>query len=91
MVHFERGISEDINNLCVSVEKIDLFHDIWLKDAERINWRFVTTEIEYIFKVCRSIFDLLQEVVYRIWERFQYADQTLQKKKNSEKFCQDAL
>ncbi|EGR1584648.1 hypothetical protein LNR29_004640 [Vibrio parahaemolyticus] len=86
LVHFERGIAEDINNLCTSIEKIELFHEVWLSNPERINWRFVTTEIEYIFKVCRSIFDLLQEIVYRIWERFEFLDKTTTKKKLRKSF-----
>ncbi|ENM5919868.1 hypothetical protein CW613_004047 [Vibrio mimicus] len=86
LVHFERGISEDINNLCTSIDKIELFHEVWSKDPERINWRFVTTEIEYIFKVCRSLFDLLQEIIYRIWERFEFLNGKQNKKKLKKSF-----
>lgn len=74
LVHFERGILEDINNLSVSVSKINLFHQIWREDKELVTRRFITTELEYIFKVCRSLFDLLQEVIAKIWARFRYID-----------------
>ncbi|MGI9840700.1 hypothetical protein [Vibrio parahaemolyticus] len=86
LVHFERGLSEDINNLCTSIEKIELFHEVWLREPDRINWRFVTTEIEYVFKVCRSLFDLLQEIIYRIWERFEFLDGNSNKKKLKKSF-----
>lgn len=80
IVHFESGILEDINNLSTSVTKINLFHDLWREDSNSISHRYVTTELEYIFKVCRSLFDLLQEVIKKIWARFRYIDQTLRTK-----------
>ncbi|WP_024592261.1 MULTISPECIES: hypothetical protein [unclassified Pseudoalteromonas] len=81
LVHFENGIQEDINNLSASVTKINLFHEIWRSDNKKITRRFVTTEMEYIFKVCRSLFDLLQEVIMKIWSRFKYIDPNLTTKK----------
>lgn len=86
LVHFENGILEDINNLSASVAKINTFHDMWRKDKDIISRRFITTELEYIFKVCRSLFDLLQEVIMKIWSRFQYIDTTLEVKKLAPKF-----
>jgi len=81
LVHFEQGILEDINNLSVSMSKINLFHQIWRENKELVTRRFVTTELEYIFKVCRSLFDLLQEVIAKIWARFRYTDASLSVKK----------
>lgn len=69
LVHFEGSILEDLNNLATSATKINLFHKVWLKDENQISSRFVKTELEYIFNVCRSIFDLLQEVVSKMWAR----------------------
>lgn len=77
LVHFENGILEDINNLSASVTKINLFHEIWRSDNKKVARRFVTTEMEYIFKVCRSLFDLLQEIIMKIWSRFKYIDLSL--------------
>jgi len=74
LVHFERGILEDINNLATSIIKINLFHAVWVLDRKKVDRRFVSTELEYIFKVCRSLFDLLQEVISKIWARFRYLD-----------------
>ena len=81
LVHFVQGILEDINNLSASVSKINLFHQIWRENKELVTRRFVTTELEYIFKVCRSLFDLLQEVIAKIWTRFRYLDTSLSVKK----------
>lgn len=80
VVHFEHGIIEDINNLATSIIKINFFHDVWCHDNKKIDKRFVTTELEYIFKVCRSLFDLLQEVISKIWARFRYLDPNLKTK-----------
>ena len=81
LVHFERGILEDIHNLASSVSKINLFHKLWLTDKTKITSRYVTTELEYIFIVCRSLFDLLQEVIQKIWTRFRYVDSNKSTKK----------
>lgn len=81
LVHFERGILEDINNLSASASKINLFHQMWREDKELVKRRFITIELEYIFKVCRSLFDLLQEVIAKIWARFRYLDSSLEVKK----------
>lgn len=86
LVHFEKGILEDIRNLSASIEKINLFHQVWRNDNTKISRRFVTTEMEYIFKVCRSLFDLLQEVIMKIWSRFSYIDQTMKVKNLKSKF-----
>ena len=91
LVHFENGIVEDINNLATSVCKINLFHDLWVKDKNLITERFVKTELEYIFKVCRSLFDLLQEVISKIWARFQYIDPKLQTKQLKKTFSKMVL
>lgn len=91
LVHFERGIFEDINNLSTSVVKINLFHQLWKKDKNLITERFIKIELEYIFMVCRSLYDLLQEVILKIWNRFQYIDTTLQTKQLKKSFSKMVL
>lgn len=86
LIHFEKGILEDINNLSASVSKINLFHTIWLENSNLVTRRFISTEIEYIFKVCRSLFDLLQEVIAKIWAKVKYSDPKLQSKKMQSTF-----
>lgn len=80
IVHYQNGILEDIQNLSSSIDKINFFHRCWLNDKKVISRRYVSTELEYIFKVCRSIFDLLQEVHRRIWKRFWHVDFSVKKK-----------
>ncbi|NMY39841.1 hypothetical protein HBN76_00855 [Pseudomonas sp. WS 5013] len=91
LAHFEHGIIEDINNLSASITKINLFHEAWRAGNKKVTRRFVTTEIEYILKVCRSIFDLLQEVIMRIWSRFRYIDPNLKTKKLVKSFASMVL
>ncbi len=91
VAHFENGIVEDIKNLATSIIKINFFHDVWRHDNKKIDKRFVTTELEYIFKVCRSLFDLLQEVISKIWARFRYLDPNLKAKSLQSTFSKMVL
>ncbi len=59
---FIDGIRNDIHNLGASLGKLDLFHRS-TEDKPISVTRFASTEIEYIFGVCRSLFDLLQEII----------------------------
>ena len=74
VVGFVHGIMEDIHNLGASIGKINLLHEVWRDDHSRVSRRYVASEVEYIFSTCRSVFDLLQEVIYRLWRRFRYLD-----------------
>ncbi len=60
------AIKDDIFNLGASLQKIELF-DSLRNDRIGIQ-RFVITETEYIFGVCRSMYDLLQLTAKRIWD-----------------------
>lgn len=91
IVGLENSILEDIQNLGASIDKIDFFHRCWLKDKSQIESRYVATEIEYIFKVCRSIFDLLQEISQIIWRRFKYLDDEAAKKELKKSFADIVL
>ncbi len=73
------GIQSDIHNLAASLAKIELFHKVSSTKGTEVA-RFVSTEIEYIFGVCRSLFDLLQETIGSIWERIKVVDTTITKK-----------
>jgi hypothetical protein len=70
----------DIHNLATSLAKIDYFFESRLLIGHGVG-HFVLTEIEYLFTVARSLFDLLQEVVARIWERVQLLDPAMQAQK----------
>lgn len=60
------AIIDDVWCLSASMAKIELFHSV---DENRtaLDW-LVATEIEYVVSVCRSMFDLLQEVIVHVWE-----------------------
>jgi hypothetical protein len=91
IAYFEKGICEDLLNLATSLKKVDFFHACWRKDKSSIDRRFVVTEVEYIFKVCRSIYDLFQEIVFRIWQTVSFSDPTCQKKKLKDTFSRMVL
>ena len=72
LIYYIDGIRHDIHNLGASVAKLNLFFGISRKNTPVIP--FVATELEYIFAVCRSIFDLLQEVISRLWIKVELND-----------------
>lgn len=74
-----RGIASDVQNLGTSLAKIDMFY----AHREKLSLGasdFVATELEYILLVCRSLFDLLQEVIARIWKNVKLFDTSVQKR-----------
>ncbi len=62
------AISEDFHNMGTSVAKLKHFHDhrkqIGIKGAHK----FALTELEYLVTLCRTTFDLLQEMIASIWK-----------------------
>ena len=68
------AISEDFHNMGTSVAKLKHFHDhrkqIGIKGAHK----FALTELEYLVTLCRTTFDLLQEMIASIWKTKVRAD-----------------
>jgi hypothetical protein len=62
--HAFSGIQDDLFNLSASLHKFGLIHATGGHGASRL----AATEVEYVMLLCRSIFDLLQEVVAGIWD-----------------------
>ena len=58
------GIWNDFQCLATSLAKMQLFFKNEQRQEVR---RFVQSEIEYVILVCRSLFDLLQEVIAHHW------------------------
>lgn len=85
VLHPIEGLVCDIHNLGASLAKINLFYEV-SKDRSTEITRFVSTELEYIFSVCRSIFDLLQKTILRLWHRVTPVDTRLVKKNLPESF-----
>lgn len=74
-----QAVYSDLNNLGASLAKIDLI----FSNINAIGFgacRMVATELEYIFTVCRSLFDLLQETIANLWKRAQFTDPSIKKR-----------
>lgn len=74
---FIHAITSDIFNLSASLKKIDL---LGISEDLGGSKRLVTTELEYLFLLCRSMFDLLQEIILRIWDTVHLIDTSIKKK-----------
>ncbi len=75
-----RALSEDVHNLAASMAKIDHAFACRKTIGPGVT-KFVATEVEYVFGVCRSLFDLLQEIIAAVWERIELLDPELQRSK----------
>ena len=84
-LHAIGGLSCDFHNLGASLAKINLFYEL-SRDRSTEVTRFVSTELEYLFAVCRSLFDLLQKTIARLWNRVSPVDKTLAKKNLPDSF-----
>jgi len=85
VVFFIDCIRNDLHNLGASLGKIDLFFRVRKETGSKVR-RYVSTETEYIFTVCRSLYDLLQEVISRLWNRVQLLDKNVKKQKLPQSF-----
>jgi len=73
IVPFIQGIYDDLQNLSACLAKLDFFYKEW-KETHFDARRFVITELEYLFSVCRSLYDLLQECNSKMWSTFKFVD-----------------
>lgn len=88
-----RGLREDFFNLSATVRKFDLLaeHSSVLGTSAS---RMVVTELEYLFSLCRSIFDLLQEIIVAQWDTVKLFDESISKRHlppSFAKMCLDGL
>jgi hypothetical protein len=79
VMHGFSGISDDVLNLTTVLSKVELLHSSREAVGHGIT-RMVTTEVEYLFSVCRSVFDLLQEIIARLWATIKLNDASIKKK-----------
>lgn len=73
------GLRSDFFNITASLKKFDLLFEA-SKNHRTSMSRLVTTELEYLFSLCRSVFDLLQEVIAAQWETVKLIDESVNKK-----------
>ncbi len=74
------AILDDILNLSTSLAKVRHFQSAQAQIPHGRS-RMATTEIEYIALICRSIFDSLQEIIAKLWDKLVFSDETIIKKK----------
>lgn len=79
------GIQDDIYNVSASFSKINKLHEMRESIGDGLR-RMITTEIEYLIFLCRSLFDLLQEIVSKLWGIITVYDTSIQKKQLKETF-----
>jgi hypothetical protein len=85
-----QGLMDDLLNLSASLAKLDLLFESKERVGTGIS-RMAATEIEYIFSVCRSIFDLLQEMISKLWDTVSLFDTSVKKKRLKESFADMVL
>ncbi|PXX96671.1 hypothetical protein [Halomonas sp. LBP4] len=79
------AIIDDFHNLATSVAKIDHFFEV--RETLGIGGTaFVATELEYLFVLSRSVFDLLQFAIASIWDKhIQLVDEEANRRKRRPK------
>ena len=73
------GIRDDIFNMTASLRKFQVLHEA-SSTYKLESTRFCVTELEYLFSLCRSVFDLLQELVSKQWNTVKLLAQDQKKK-----------
>lgn len=84
------GLQDDVFNLSASLAKISHLHATQDTVGAGLS-RMAVTEIEYLFSVCRSVFDLLQEIASTLWETIELHDPSIIKKPLKETFSKMIL
>ncbi|WP_186233621.1 hypothetical protein [Burkholderia gladioli] len=79
------GIMDDVFNLGACLKKFDILLD-YAEGGRSGASRLVLTELEYLFSLCRSVFDLLQEVIAAQWDSVQLLDAETKKRKLPQSF-----
>lgn len=74
------GLISDVYNVAASLAKLSLLAT-HAHDQSRMGLsRMVTTELEYLFSTCRSMFDLLQETIAALWKTVRLLDESITKR-----------
>lgn len=83
------GVQDDIFNLSAALAKVEMAHAAGkgLHGSSRL----VATEIEFTLAVCRSLFDLLQEIIANLWATVKPIDEGLTIKPLKRAFSDMAL
>ena len=79
------AISDDFHNLFASVAKLQLFQRLAGELSTYDHEAFARTELEYMFTVGRSIFDLVQEIIRTIWQDTKLSNPEDERRRRSRK------
>lgn len=71
------ALYNDITNLFASLKKLEIINDA--KNKYHGIHNIVITEVEYQFLLCRSMYDLLQEIIICIWDKVKFVDTSIKK------------
>jgi hypothetical protein len=67
VVGFISAISDDFHNMGTSIAKLRHFWKFRGQIGNGNETRFASTELEYLVALCRTVFDLLQEIFSLLW------------------------
>lgn len=70
IVNLIRAIADDFHNMGTSAAKLRLFFDSRNRLGTVGAFRFASTELEYLVMLCRTVFDLIQEMISITWARY---------------------
>lgn len=84
------AIRDDILNLATSLAKLAHLQGAKAQIPHGLS-RMAATEVEYVALVCRSIFDVFQEILMKLWNRIQLLNPTGHKKPLKESFARTIL
>ena len=76
--YLSRAAFSDMQNIATSFAKLELAFNN--REKYPGTHRMAATELEYIFIVCRSLLDIMQETIALLWERVQLNDSSLKKR-----------
>jgi hypothetical protein len=84
------AIQDDILNLSAAFAKMKLIHEQEALEKSGAH-RMAATEVEYILMLCRGMFDFLQEIIAKLWQRIELSDQSIRKRHLKKSFADMAL
>jgi hypothetical protein len=86
-------LGRDLLNFGASIEKHDLIIDDYAVSRKKKGGHsyLISTELEYVFYNVRSMFDLLQTISRKIWERIRLLDPSAKKKDLPPRFSKVVL
>lgn len=80
-----RALLDDFHNFATCADKLSTYHR-FRKEIGDGTASYVVTELEYIFVLARSVFDLLYEIIRKLWDsRVRLLDQDAESRRRGRK------